>query len=653
MKRLSIQKLPISFRLATLLSVFAISLVIMSAMGYRTLNLASQTTGQLHNLVGDATKVTEIITNLQSNFVNIINNITNGTTTWLDGADTVRESQKQFNRQWQEIAVRGQGMRADMQGQKTFRELEHSVAGIRQAYDTFLTLTERQSRPGLELFVLNELNELVTPFLDQARQYNQSLTSDAEQSFNNSEDTFTTTTLLTLVLIAITAIITSLVGWLTYRSILQPVRKISQTITHVQGEHPDARTELVASRDELATLGATLDVMLNEKAQTLHKIESENERLNDSVIELLEGTSQLSDRDLTVRLTVREDVTGPVADAMNMATQEIAEALGKIRQISDLVGASSSLVDEQSARVNQVTEQERRLLAETIAKLNAISVQMMQIAKWSHASNQIAKKATHSTDNAFESVTNTVSSMEEIRNTISETEKRIKRLSERSQEISSIIDIINSIAERTHVLALNASMQAAAAGDAGRGFAVVADEVQRLAENSRDSTSQIAVLVRNIQSETAAAVDTMNATINEVVSGSKLAKLAGEHMQETQSTAQDLARAVAKIAEQSLLQARKTDQLKQQSQAITDSTEKTRLELGRQTEQTKRLAAAAKALATTVSVFQLPKLMLEQNLIQDLLAIDTTASQSAEVVSLERPAPQSEGKTVTNAKAAG
>jgi methyl-accepting chemotaxis protein len=617
MKMPSLTKLPISLRLLTVLGVFAISLIIMSYVGYRSLNLASNSTSDLHDLVGESTRITEVLSNVQSNFVNTVNRISNGTLTWLDGAETIATSQQLFNQQWQGI-----------QSQPGFdsRDLTSAVPRVEQAYSVFISLTETQSRAGLELFVLNDLNPLVNPFLNAAQQYGATLTLESETSFTTFENTFAQSIVFNSILIVVTALTTSVVGWIIYNSILRPVRQISSTMSEVQANNPDARTGLVASRDELSTLGATLDALLNEKNTTLEKIETENDKINDSVIELLEGTSQLSDRDLTVRLTVREDITGPVADAMNMATSEIGEALAKIRQISDLVGAASSLIGEQSSRVNSVTENERQLVTETINKLEAVSSQMMQIAKWSQASNQVAKKATASTDSAYTSVTNTMASMEEIRNTISETEKRIKRLSERSQEISSIIDIINSIAERTHVLALNASMQAAAAGDAGRGFAVVADEVQRLAESSRDSTSQISVLVRNIQTETAAAVDTMNASINEVVSGSKLAQLAGEQMKETQSTTKDLARAVAKISEQSILQAKETDSLKTQSHLIQESTEQTFMELKRQTEQTKRLISASDVLATTVSVFSLPKHMLETHLAAELMSANPTSA---------------------------
>jgi methyl-accepting chemotaxis protein len=482
-------KLPISFRLILVGTVFAISLIALAFMGYRSLTVASQSTAELNRLVTQSTMITSMLANVQTNFVSTVNGIANGTITWVDGQKTVESSFQTFGNQWQELLSQGAG--------ELSSQLRATINNVTQAYDQFASISKTQSRAYLELFVLNDLTPLVSPFLMAAESQGAELTEKAQGSFAAFEETISSAILGDVILILATTLITSVAGYLTYRSIMKPVRKIAATIRDVQTD-ATIRTGLHASRDELDTLGNTLDTMLDEKNETLQRIESENDAINNSVIELLEGTSQLSDRDLTVRIKVREDITGPVADAMNMATQEIGEALAKIRQISDLVTAASALIDEQSNRVTAVSEHERVLVKNTIEKLDAVSAQMMQIAKWSQASNQVAKKATTSTDSAFESVTNTVSSMEEIRHSISETEKRIKRLSERSQEISSIIDIINSIAERTHVLALNASMQAAAAGEAGRGFAVVADEVQRLAESSRDSTSQIAVLVRNI-----------------------------------------------------------------------------------------------------------------------------------------------------------
>ena len=209
---------------------------------------------------------------------------------------------------------------------------------------------------------------------------------------------------------------------------------------------------------------------------------------------------------------------------------------------------------------------------------------MNQIARQAKASNEVAERASTSTREALETVTRTADGMNEIRETISETEKRIKRLGERSQEINGVVEIINNIAERTHILALNASMQAAAAGDAGRGFAVVADEVQRLAET----------------------MATMNKAIEQVVEGSELAQASGVQMQSTQATTDELASAVAQIAKHSLVQAHVSNTLREQSEKVQKSTQETNAELKQQADQTGSLVQFSKQLVESVSVFKLP-----------------------------------------------
>jgi methyl-accepting chemotaxis protein len=203
-------------------------------------------------------------------------------------------------------------------------------------------------------------------------------------------------------------------------------------------------------------------------------------------------------------------------------------------------------------------------------------------------------------------VTATVTGISSTRDTIRETEKRIKRLGERSQEISGVVSLINSIAERTHILALNASMHAASAGEAGRGFAVVADEVQRLAENAREATTQIATLVSSIQSETQDTVSTMNSAITQVVEGSKLAEEAGRQMQVTQDTTAELVKSVQQISASSLRQAKLTNELQDYAKLIRESTAQTSQQLTEQGEQTRNLVGYADKLVESVNVFKLP-----------------------------------------------
>ena len=156
------------------------------------------------------------------------------------------------------------------------------------------------------------------------------------------------------------------------------------------------------------------------------------------------------------------------------------------------------------------------------------------------------------------------------------------------------------------MLALNASMQAAAAGDAGRGFAVVADEVQRLAESSRQSTSEIEALVRNIQAETSNAMATMNRTIEQVVEGAELADQAGREMDATQKTADELVKGVRQIAERSTMQAKVSGELEQQAGILQEGNSKTDRELGEQAKHTESLAEFSRRLVESVSVFRLP-----------------------------------------------
>ena len=404
-------------------------------------------------------------------------------------------------------------------------------------------------------------------------------------------------------LIAATLAVSLLLALVLSQTLTGTIRKAFAKIVDVCNQVADGELkeiEVEASGDEVEE---TLVAMKN----MVGKLETENVNLNDSVIDLLEAVSNMSDRDLTVKVPVAADVTGPVADAMNMMASEIARVLGDIREIAQQVAEAATLVQEQGGKVTSLAASERRIVEDTMVKLDHASKSMSQVAKLAIACNETAAKASLSTQDALETVTKTANGMNDIRETIAETEKRIKRLGERSQEINGVVEIINNIAERTHVLALNASMQAAAAGDAGRGFAVVADEVQRLAESSRQSTSEIAGLVRNIQAETAETMATMNRSIAQVVEGTELAQAAGGQMEATQKTTSELANAVEQIARQSLAQSKVSDSLRDQAAQVQTSTEETSVELEQQSSQTANLVDYSRRLVDSVNVFKLPE----------------------------------------------
>ena len=390
-----------------------------------------------------------------------------------------------------------------------------------------------------------------------------------------------------------------------YQSIVNPLNQLRLAISKVEGGAYDVRMNL-RTKDELGSVARAFDKMLDDRIASLGSAASENERLNNSVIGLFAAMGALAEKDLTVRAPVTEDIIGTLGDAINQLTDVTSTVLHDVTNIAGVVEHASERMKQQSDVVNTMAKEEDVIVARLISNLETAMASIGEVAIFARDSNRAAAEATKSTESAMETVQATVSGMNAIRETISEMEKRIKRLGERSQEISQIVNLINTISERTHVLSLNAAMQAAMAGEAGRGFAVVAEEVQRLAENSRQATGQIANLVQNIQVETNDTIATVNKTIDQVVKESELAHNAGERMRETHEATARLVRLVATIATSSAEQTKIGVTLRAAADEITQFTAKTAEQLAAQNQGAASLVTASKKLMESVSVFKLP-----------------------------------------------
>jgi len=396
-----------------------------------------------------------------------------------------------------------------------------------------------------------------------------------------------------------------LIAFALLRSVTKPITKMQNTVNAIADGDYQARTQL-GGDDEFGQLSRAFDNLLDDRVTRLADAERENEDLNNSVVQLLQAVAQLSNKDLTAKAPVTANVIGTVSDSINLLAHETGRVLSEVTSIAAQVKLSTERVKRQAESVNATAAAERsdvERASENLANANKV---MTQVAELAAASNRAAEQATTSTTSALGAVNESVKGMEGIRESIAESEKRIKRLGERSQEITGIVNLINTIAERTHVLALNASMQAAAAGDAGRGFAVVAEEVQRLAESSRQATQQIAQLVNNIQIETSDTINTVNKTISQVVAGSELAARSGQQMRETQQSTASLVELVKRITSSAQVQMKITTELRNRVHQIGASTEKTAAEILLQSEATADLSKSADRLVESVRVFKLP-----------------------------------------------
>jgi len=482
-------------------------------------------------------------------------------------------------------------------------------------------LTDQGKRDDAVRLLLNEgvmaLNARQVT-LDNYKNYlneqSQAAQAESARKFTNAIIISVTISVVVLLLGGFSALVIT-------RSITNPLNTFQRAINTVRQGGSLAALAQIDSKDEMSDMGFAVNQLLQdqvsarEKAEQdrqkadmdKQKAEAENEALNNSVIAILQAVNQLSQRDLTVRAPVSQNIIGTVSDSINQLTEETSRVLHGVTQIAGQVAEASGKVRSQGDLVSQTAADERQNVSAMIVSLGEATKTMNQVAELAGQSNRSAERATQVTETALTTVNNTVKGMESIRETIAETEKRIKRLGERSQEISGIVNLINTIAERTHVLALNASMQAAVAGEAGRGFAVVAEEVQRLAESSRNATQQIGTLVNNIQLETNETISTVNRTIGQVVQGSERAQQAGEQMRLTQEITGELVAQVRRITEASEQQKQMSAQLLDSVQRLGKSNEHTAQQISTQSQQTQTLLDSAKQLIDSVSVFKLPQ----------------------------------------------
>lgn len=408
--------------------------------------------------------------------------------------------------------------------------------------------------------------------------------------------------LATLLLVGLIALFA---GLRLARSINAPLSQVQDTVQKVTAGDLAARTGL-KSKDEIGQLAGAFDTLLDEKVTELARAQQENEQLNNSVIEIMMSVAQLAQRDLNVKVPVSEDVTGAVSDAINMMASSTAGALKQVSTISNQVSDSSGRVRERADTVLKLADEASNQANAASAELSATANALRQIGDQAQGAGREAERALTATAEALNVVRATVDGINNSRDQIRETEKRVKRLAERSQEISSAVNIIGQIAERTSVLALNASMQAVAAGEAGRGFAVVADEVKRLAENAREATQQIAGLVSAIQSDTTETLQAMNGTIAQVVDITKLADRAGSQMNDTRAATEALVNSVRTISQATQTQSEASQRLLARAYDLISASQRTLEEIELQRGDTEHLTESATSLVRTVSEFRLP-----------------------------------------------
>lgn len=365
-----------------------------------------------------------------------------------------------------------------------------------------------------------------------------------------------------------------------------------------------AETSASRERQRIAELQQRL---AQRQQRVAEQQEKEAKRVNDAnqaaILRLMNELQTVAEGDLTQEATVTEDITGAIADSINYTIEELRMLVANVQSTATRVAQTTSDVDATSTELLAASTEQLREIRDTGAAVLDMASRINGVSSQAQESAAVARQSLEAADSGLKAVQNAIGGMNTIRNHIQDTSKRIKRLGESSQEIGEITELISNITEQTNVLALNAAIQAASAGEAGRGFSVVAEEVQRLAERSADATRQISALVRAIQTDTQDAVAAMEISTQGVVEGARLSDSAGTALSEIDAVSRRLADLIQKISQSALAEAERANVVAENIQHIFAVTEQTGEGTRSTAQQVRELSQMAEELRQSVLRF--------------------------------------------------
>ncbi|HSB51224.1 MAG TPA: methyl-accepting chemotaxis protein [Dissulfurispiraceae bacterium] len=350
--------------------------------------------------------------------------------------------------------------------------------------------------------------------------------------------------MLMILLIALVLISTFNVMWFK-RSVIKPLGAIDRVMRKVKSGDYGERIHF-SRRDEFYGIGETFNETM-DKLRAFIQTQEERKRTQENVIKFLNILSAASEGDLTQRANVTPDVFGSLADAFNLMVEGLSELIKEVKTSADDANSKSVALSGIIRQLQDGADMQMKEVKTASEAVGASAASAVAITERTKSAQSVSVEASAAITKGSRIVSDSIDGMQLIRVTVQAINKRMKHLSERLMEIGTISQLISEIANRTNLLALNASIEAARAGEQGKGFVVIAEEIRGLSERSAKSTKQIGEIISTIQAEAAGVTKHLEEETHHVEMETNMATDTGTIFEEIAGTIEKIGLIVSEI----------------------------------------------------------------------------------------------------------
>jgi methyl-accepting chemotaxis protein len=396
-----------------------------------------------------------------------------------------------------------------------------------------------------------------------------------------------------------------------HRSISRPIRRLTEFAERIASGQFGVRLAEDLRQDEIGVLTHNLNQMaqqidanLDARQQEVEQQRQQRELLELGILNLVNEIEGATDGDLTVRASLDSMELSTVADLFNAVIDSLRDIAIEVKQGTGQVTTSLGANERDIRQLSEQAITEAAEIRGTFNSVEKMTDSIQTVATNANQASTIAKEAYVVVQEGTDAMAQTVDSILSLRTTVGESAKKMKRLGESSQKISQVVTLIEEIALKTNLLAINASVEASRAGEQGRGFTVVAEQVGALAEQSAVATREIAQIVAAIQAETQDVAQVMELGTAQVVDGTRLVEATKQKLNQMLQKSQEIDILMSSISTATISQAETAKVVTQLIQQVTVSSEERSAVSSQMAASMQSTSQVAKQLEEKVAQFQ-------------------------------------------------